>query len=52
MVPTELLVVTSLPHESSHSLLLEAIKVDTTSLLGFSLLVELYAWSSESDVGG
>jgi hypothetical protein len=52
MVPTELLVVTSLSHNSYHYLLLEAVEVDTASLLGFSLLVELYAWSSESDIGG
>jgi predicted house-cleaning NTP pyrophosphatase (Maf/HAM1 superfamily) len=50
--PTELLVVTSLPHEGSHSLFLEAIKVDTTSLLGFSLVELLYAWSVKSDIGG
>jgi hypothetical protein len=50
MVPTKLLVVMSLSHDRNHSLFLEAIKVDTSSLLSFSLLVELYAWSSKSDV--
>jgi hypothetical protein len=52
MVPTELLAVMSLSHNGYHSLLLKAVEVDTASLLGFSLLVELYAWSFESDIGG
>jgi hypothetical protein len=52
MVPTKLLVVMSFSHNSGHSLLFEAVEVDTTSLLGFSLLVELKAWSSKGDVGG
>jgi hypothetical protein len=52
VVPTKFLVVTSLPHDNGHYLLLKAVKVDTTSLVGFSLLVELYAWSAKSDVGG
>jgi hypothetical protein len=43
VVPTKLLVVTGMPHDSHHSLLLKAVKVDMTSLLGFSLLIELYA---------
>jgi hypothetical protein len=51
VVPTELLAVTSLPHDSSHSMFFEAIEVDTMSLLGFSLFIELYAWSSECNVG-
>jgi hypothetical protein len=32
-------------------LFFEAVEVDATSLLGFSFLVELNPWSSESDVG-
>jgi hypothetical protein len=41
----------SLSHDSGESLFFEAVGVDTTCLLGFSFLVELYPWSSESDVG-
>jgi hypothetical protein len=33
-------------------MLFKAVEVDTTSLLGFSLLAELNAWSFESDVSG
>jgi hypothetical protein len=33
-------------------LLFEAVEVDTTSLLGYSLFVELNVWSSKGDVGG
>jgi hypothetical protein len=52
VVPTELLVVASLPHDGYHSLFLEVVKDDMTSFLGFTFFVELYAWSSKGDVGG
>jgi hypothetical protein len=52
MVPMKLLVMMSLSHDSSHPLLFKAVEVDTMSLLSFSLLVELNAWNSKSDVGG
>jgi hypothetical protein len=52
VIPTKLLVVTGLSHDGSHSLLFKDVEVDTTSLLGLSLLVELDAWSSEGDVSG
>jgi hypothetical protein len=52
MVPTKLLVVASLPHNSYPSFLFKIVQVDTMGFLGFSFLVELYAWSSEGDVGG
>jgi hypothetical protein len=42
---------TSLSHDGGESLFFEAIEVDATCLLGFSFLVELNPWSSESDVG-
>jgi hypothetical protein len=48
MILSELLVVTSLSHDGSKPLLFKA--VDSTCLLGFSLLVELNAWSSKGDV--
>jgi hypothetical protein len=51
MIASELLVVTSLPHNGSESLFFEAVEVDATRLLGFSFFVELDAWSSEGDVG-
>jgi hypothetical protein len=52
MVPAKLLVVMSLSHDSSHPLLFEVVKVNMTSLLGFSLIVELNVWSYEGDVSG
>jgi hypothetical protein len=52
VVPTELLVVASLPHDGCHSFFLEAVKVDAISFLEFTFFVELYAWSSKGDVGG
>jgi hypothetical protein len=52
MASTKLLVVMSLSHNNGYSLLLEAVEVDTTSLLGFSLLVELYVWSSKGNISG
>jgi hypothetical protein len=42
---------TSLSHDSSESLFFEVVEVDATCLLGFSFLIELNPWSSESDVG-
>jgi hypothetical protein len=42
---------TSLSHDSGESLFFETVEVDTTCLLGLSLLVELNPWSSEGDVG-
>jgi hypothetical protein len=48
VVALELLVVTSLSHNSSESLFFEA--VDAMCLLGLSFLVDLDAWSSEGDV--
>jgi hypothetical protein len=52
VIALELLVVTSLSHDSSKPLLLRAVEVDSTCLLGFSFLVELDAWSSKGDVSG
>jgi hypothetical protein len=52
MVTTKLLVVPSFPHDSCHSLFLEAIEVDATSFLGFTFIVELYVWSCKGDVSG
>jgi hypothetical protein len=52
MIPSELLVVTSLSHDGNKPLLFEAVEVDSSCLLGFSFLVELDAWSSKGDVGG
>jgi hypothetical protein len=51
VISSKLLVVTSLSHDSSKPLLLKVVEVDATGLLGFSFFVELYAWSSERDVG-
>jgi hypothetical protein len=51
VVATQLLVVTSLPHDSGESLFFETVEVDATCLLGLSFLVELNSWSSEGDVG-
>jgi hypothetical protein len=52
VVASKLLVVTGLSHDSSKPLLFKAVKVGATGLLGFSFLVELYAWCSEGDIGG
>jgi hypothetical protein len=52
MIAWKLLVVTGLPHDSSKPLFFKVVGVDTMCLLGFSFLVELYACSSEGDVGG
>jgi hypothetical protein len=51
VISSKLLVVVGLPHDSSKPLLFKAIEVDTTGLLCFFFFVELYAWSSEGDVG-
>jgi hypothetical protein len=51
VVASKLLVMTSLPHDSSKTLLFKAVEVDAMGLLGFSFLEELHAWSSEGDVG-
>jgi hypothetical protein len=50
MIASELLVVTSLSHNSSESLFFEAVEVDAMCVLGLSFLVELDAWSSKGDV--
>jgi hypothetical protein len=52
MVTTKLLVMASLPHDNCHSLFLEAIEVDATSLLSFTFIAELYVWSSKGDASG
>jgi hypothetical protein len=52
VIASKLLVVMSLSHDGSKPLLFEIVEVDTTCLLGFSFLIELYAWSSKGDVGG
>jgi hypothetical protein len=52
VIASKLLVVTSLSDDGSKPLLFKAVEVDATCLLGFSLFVELDAWSSESDIGG
>jgi hypothetical protein len=52
VVPTKLLIVTSLSHEGSKPLFFKAIKVNAMCLISFSLLVELNVWSSKGDVGG
>jgi hypothetical protein len=52
VIPSELLVVTSLSHDGSKPLSFKAVKVDSTCLLGFSFFVELDSWSSKGDVGG
>jgi hypothetical protein len=43
---------TSLSHDDSKALLFKVVEVDPTCLLGFSLFVDLDAWSSKSNVGG
>jgi hypothetical protein len=52
VIASELLVVTGLSHDSNKPPLFKDVEVDPTCLLGFSLFVELDAWSSKSDVGG
>jgi hypothetical protein len=52
VIPSELLVMTSLSHDGSKPLLFKAVEVDSTCLLGFSFFVELDAWNSKGDVGG
>jgi hypothetical protein len=52
VVASKLLVVTGLSHDGSKPLLFKAIEVGPTCLLGFSLFVELDAWTSKSNVGG
>jgi hypothetical protein len=52
VIPLELLVMTSLSHDDSKALLFKVVEVDPTCLLGFSLFVDLDAWSSKSNVGG
>jgi hypothetical protein len=52
VIASKLLIVTSLSHDGSKPLLFKAIEVHATCLLGFSFLVELYAWGSKGDVGG
>jgi hypothetical protein len=52
VVASKLLVVSGLSHDNSKPLLFKAVEVDATGLLGFSFIVELYAWCSEGDVGG
>jgi hypothetical protein len=51
MVATQLLVMTSLSHDSGESLFFETVEVDATCFLGLSFLVELNSRSSKSDVG-
>jgi hypothetical protein len=51
-IVSKLLVVMSLSHDGSKPLLFKAVAVDSTCLLGFSLHVELDAWSSKGDVSG
>jgi hypothetical protein len=52
VIASELLVVTGLSHDASKPLLFKAVEVHPTCLLGFSLFVELDAWSSKSDAVG
>jgi hypothetical protein len=52
VIPSELLVVTSLSHNDSKPLFFKAVEVDSTCLLSFSFLVEFDAWSSKGDVSG
>jgi hypothetical protein len=52
VIASELLVVMSLSDDGGKPLLFKAIEVDPTCLHGFSLFVELDAWSSESNIGG
>jgi hypothetical protein len=52
MIASKLLIMTGMSHDSSKSLLFEAILVDAACLLSLSFLVELDAWSSKGDVGG
>jgi hypothetical protein len=52
VIPMKLLVKTSLSHDGSKPLFFKAVKVDAMCLIGFSLLVELNAWSSKGIIGG
>jgi hypothetical protein len=52
VIASKLLIVTSLSHDGNKPLLFEAIEVNPMCLLGFSLFVELDAWSSKGDIGG
>jgi hypothetical protein len=52
VIASELLVMMGLSHDGSKPLLFKVVGVDPSCLLGFSLFVELDAWSSKSDVGG
>jgi hypothetical protein len=52
VIASKLLVVTSLSHDDCKPLLFKVVEVNPTFLLGFSLFIELDAWSSKSDVGG
>jgi hypothetical protein len=42
---------TSLSHDGGESLLFKVVEVDTTCLFGFSILVELDAWSFGGNIG-
>jgi hypothetical protein len=42
---------TVLSHDSSKPLFFKIVEVDVAGLLDFSFFVELYAWSSEGNVG-
>jgi hypothetical protein len=52
VIPSKLLIMTDLSHDSSESLFFEAIEVNAACLFGFSFLVELDAWSSKGNVSG
>jgi hypothetical protein len=52
VIASKLLIMMGLSHDSSKSLLFEAIEVDAACFLGLSFLVELDAWSSKVYVGG
>jgi hypothetical protein len=52
VIASKLLVVTSLSHGGNKLLLFKPVVVDPTSLLSFSLFIELDVWSSKGDVGG
>jgi hypothetical protein len=52
VIASKLLIVTGLSHDGGEPLFFEAVEVDAECLFSLSFLVELYAWSSKSDVGG
>jgi hypothetical protein len=52
VIASKLLVVTSLPHDGCEPLFPKAVEVDPMCLLGFSVFVEVDAWSSKGDVSG